>query len=118
MNASEETVELGKQVVVVLYQLLENGTAQYAFEVQMRWRDEITAVRNMIRQRTGISQGSIAILFSGKRISGKIALYQLDVRNNRIRLDFYCPSFRNGSNACIQIVSQVHLDAVDSPCGV
>mgnify|MGYP006952380983 CR=1 FL=1 len=59
MNASEETVELGKQVVVVLYQLLENGTAQYAFEVQMRWWDEITAVRNMIRHFSGIDCHSL-----------------------------------------------------------
>ena len=86
--ASEETIELGKQVVVVLYRLSDDGTSNYSFETQMRWWDTITTVRNTIRQRTGIPHELIDIVYSGKKISSKVALYQLKVNRNTIRLDY------------------------------
>ena len=110
--ASEDTIELGKQVVVVLYRLSENGTSDYSFETQLNWWDTITTVRNTIRQRTGIPHELIDIVYSGKKISSKIALYQLKVNRNTIRLDYYCRSLRNDNSAWIQIVSKVKLDEV------
>lgn len=108
--ASEETIELGKQVVVVLYRLSDDGTSNYSFETQMRWWDTITTVRNTIRQRTGIPHELIDIVYSGKKISSKVALYQLKVNRNTIRLDYYCRSLRGDNSAWIQIVSKVKLD--------
>lgn len=110
--ASEETIELGKLVVVVLYRLSDDGTSNYSFETQMRWWDTITTVRNTIRQRTGIPHELIDIVYSGKKISSKVALYQLKVNRNTIRLDYYCRSLRGDNSAWIQIVSKVKLDQV------
>ena len=111
MSTSVFTVELDKQVEVILSRLSDNGQIEGSFSASFKWLNTVTDVRNAIRQRTGIPHDRI-IIYGGKKLPKKYCLYQVNVSSNSIRLFYFCHSQNSANDAWIHIVSPNPLDNV------
>ena len=112
MSISVFTLELDKQVEVILSRLSDNGQIEGSFSASFKWLNTVTDVRNAIRQRTGIPHDRIDIIYGGKKLPKKYCLYQVNVSSNSIRLFYFCHSQNSTDDAWIHIVSPNPLDNV------
>ena len=112
MSTSVFTVELDKQVEVILSRLSDNGQIEGSFSASFKWLNTVTDVRNAIRQRTGIPHDRIDIIYGGKKLPKKYCVYQVNVSSNSIRLFYFCHSQNSANDAWIHIVSPNPLDNV------
>ena len=105
MSTSDPIVEFGKVVIVHLNCISDNGQITGSFSVELKWWDTITTVRNIIAQRTGIPHKQIDIIYEGKKLHKAIALYQLKVKHNQIKLLYYFRSVAEGKQTFIRIIA-------------
>lgn len=114
MSASGFSIELGRQVDVILCRLSDNGQLNTSFSTELKWWDTITTIRQILAQRTGIPNKQIDIIFEGKKLPKSMALYQLNVTHNRIKLFYYVHSKGDGDQSWIRLISEKTLDSVRS----
>lgn len=113
MSTSDPFIEFGKVVNVHLNSISDNGQITGSFSVELKWWDTITTVRNIISQRTGIPHKQIDIIYEGKKLHKVIALYQLKVKHNQIKLLYYIHSTAEGAQTLIRIIADnKELDSV------
>lgn len=112
MSTSGFSIELGKLVEVVLYRVSDSGQLAGSFSVELKWWDTVTTVRNIISQRTGIPHKQIDVIYEGKKLPKKIALYQLSLSHNHLKLFYYIHSNTGGVTSWIRLISEEDLDGV------
>lgn len=112
MNGPEVSIEFGKLVKVVLYRISDNGQIGIPLMIEMKWWDTITTVRSILSQRTGVPPKQISVIYEGKKLPKVVALYQLNVSHNEIKLLYHIHSVTESDQSWIRILSTKELDDV------